>query len=115
MCQQLCYKPRTGTFTKKTVSRNVIVTNVVFVFFPRRIHRIGQNASSCLYDYLLAENSWDEKVFRKVQQKYKTIDKIIDRGANSEGYDITEEQLFERVEEEAEEDTDEPPTKRQRS
>ena len=64
----------------------------------------------CHYFYLIAEDSLDERVFKKVHEKYALVDKIIDNGTNAEGYDVQENAAFDR---DLAED-DEPPEKKMR-
>jgi len=75
-----------------------------------RIHRIGQN-STCQYHYLIADGSLDERVFRKVHEKFALVDKIIDAGRNAKGYDVEETERFDRV---MEEEEDEPAAKKRK-
>ena len=63
--------------------------------FVRSIHRIGQQ-TVCQYDYLISQDSLDERVFKKIQDKFTLLDKIIDRSANKDGYAVEENELFER-------------------
>lgn len=60
-----------------------------------RTHRIGQE-HVCHYDYLCAEDSLDERVLNKIQNKFGLLDQIIDEKQNADGFNISSTEEFER-------------------
>lgn len=51
-----------------------------------RLHRIGAT-EVCNYTYLIADGTLDAKIYTRIHEKFNTVDKIIDGGANSRGFD----------------------------
>jgi len=60
-----------------------------------RIHRIGQE-HPCNYDYLVAKDTLDERVMKKIQGKFSLLDHILNSSENADGFDVTENGQFER-------------------
>jgi SNF2 family DNA or RNA helicase len=52
-----------------------------------RTHRIGQQASTILIQYLIAEGSLDPVIWKRLHTKFQTINSIIDGGSNKMGFD----------------------------
>jgi len=59
-------------------------------FFVYRTHRIGQD-ETCHYDYIIAKDSLDERVMKKIKNKHSLLDHIIDSKGNTNAFDINEE------------------------
>ena len=56
-----------------------------------RLHRIGATSESIAYKYILAQETYDERIFAKLQDKFSTLDSVIDGGANELGFESTAE------------------------
>ena len=51
-----------------------------------RTHRIGQEASSILIQYILAQGCIDEIIWKRLNAKFTTLDTIVDQGSNRDGF-----------------------------
>jgi len=58
-----------------------------------RIHRIGQKASSILIQYMIADGSLDNTVWKRLKEKFSTLDKVLNdqNKGGFESMDIKEE------------------------
>lgn len=48
-----------------------------------RIHRIGATGNAVMYSYILAKNTYDEKLYEMLQLKFKNLSKTIDLNHNN--------------------------------
>ena len=57
------------------------------MFFVCRTHRIGQELP-CMYDYIIAEGTLDERVMSKIQTKNSLLSHIIDCNKDADNFNI---------------------------
>ena len=58
-----------------------------------RCHRIGAT-ETCHYTYLIADGTLDAKIYKRIHDKFNTVDKIIDGGTNARGFETTSTSTF---------------------
>jgi len=96
-----CNSGLTLTACHYTIFAELTWTPSLLLQCEDRTHRIGQD-EVCHYDYLIAQDTLDERVMKKIQNKHSLLDHIIDSKANTDGFNIeeTEEVACEEEEEE---------------